>query len=515
MLMANKKIKSESYGTQRQTWAGGAGAGSNFQHGKDLGAHTRGSLGTRGADSNWSRASQAVMPLNAFTHFLDEDEEEFDEDYVVENSNYSLAESTGLFEQVLDAEPENNENIFIINSEDFDPASLARSEKTANELGLDISGDAIGTLISYVPGAAEASAISRIIKNLIELNRSSTKIIELNKKFEKQIKDFTNNDLLKRREFYIKLFANGIKDIEKSQTEIYTDLGDLAKAVVELFPSEYITTAFAAPTTPLGQTITYLITKFFEIALAGGTGKLTETFVRSFTESFEEKEIEDLEILDDDASLRRWLGRQDDSESKFLKILIFMLRILEGPFSNITRFGAPNVIVTRSIRALLIGAKMQNVLIKKIRLLQNPSLIDPAEEEFDSNIMADRESEEISQSSSDEMPSAAPNQFLRKLFFKDPGDSRMFAECLEQKSLLYLIEEKDSELDENLEEDEINEFSGAGGGAVAIGTLPLGMSTKGPGKKTSATSGGTAFPYNKKSRSAFKKYTKKTFGGTK
>jgi len=33
--MKNKKLKSESHGTQQQTWAGGAGAGSNFQHGKD------------------------------------------------------------------------------------------------------------------------------------------------------------------------------------------------------------------------------------------------------------------------------------------------------------------------------------------------------------------------------------------------------------------------------------------------------------------------------------------------
>ena len=98
--MANKKIKSESYGTQRQTWAGGAGAGSNFQHGKDLGTHTRGSLGTRGADSNWSRASQAVMPLDAFTHFLDEDEE-FDEDYTVEDSKYDLQEVLRLNEGAI------------------------------------------------------------------------------------------------------------------------------------------------------------------------------------------------------------------------------------------------------------------------------------------------------------------------------------------------------------------------------------------------------------------------------
>jgi hypothetical protein len=62
--MKNKKLKSESHGTQQQTWAGGAGAGSNFQHGKDLGTHTRGSLGTRGGDSNFSRRTQRIMPID-------------------------------------------------------------------------------------------------------------------------------------------------------------------------------------------------------------------------------------------------------------------------------------------------------------------------------------------------------------------------------------------------------------------------------------------------------------------
>ena len=105
------------------------------------------------------------------------------------------------------------------------------------------------------------------------------------------------------------------------------------------------------------------------------------------------------------------------------------------------------------------------------------------------------------------------SDFIRKLFFTDPGDTSLFEECLRDKSLQYLIEEKEDSKEEELEEEDITEFSGAGGGAVAIGTLPLGMSTKGPKGERSATSGGKAFPYSKKNRDAFKQYTRKTFGG--
>jgi hypothetical protein len=105
-------------------------------------------------------------------------------------------------------------------------------------------------------------------------------------------------------------------------------------------------------------------------------------------------------------------------------------------------------------------------------------------------------------------------EFIRKLFLTSPDDEGLFSESLSAMSLQYLIEEKDDELTEkDLEEEDITEFSGAGGGAIAIGTLPLGMSTKGPKGERSATSGGKAFPYSKKSRDAFKQYARKTFGG--
>ena len=87
--MKKDKIK-EYYGTQRPSFAGGPGAGSNFYSGRDLGTHSRGSLGTRGADSNFSRRMQALVP-NDYYDLLEDDEENIDEDIVVENSKYSLS----------------------------------------------------------------------------------------------------------------------------------------------------------------------------------------------------------------------------------------------------------------------------------------------------------------------------------------------------------------------------------------------------------------------------------------
>ena len=86
--MKSKNLK-EYFGTQRPSFAGGPGAGSNFYSGADLGAHTKGRLGTRGADSKFSQRMQAIVP-NDYYDLLEEDDEEIDEDYVVENSKYSL-----------------------------------------------------------------------------------------------------------------------------------------------------------------------------------------------------------------------------------------------------------------------------------------------------------------------------------------------------------------------------------------------------------------------------------------
>lgn len=83
------------------------------------------------------------MPLNAFTHFLDEDEEELDEDYVVENSNYSLSKATGLFEQVLDAEPDNEDLNIVVAEILSDPTELAKFDRTLGEHAYEFGSELI------------------------------------------------------------------------------------------------------------------------------------------------------------------------------------------------------------------------------------------------------------------------------------------------------------------------------------------------------------------------------------
>ena len=94
-------------------------------------------------------------------------------------------------------------------------------------------------------------------------------------------------------------------------------------------------------------------------------------------------------------------------------------------------------------------------------------------------------------------------------------NSNLFKESLEKRTLCFLLEEYEK-IDEDMEEaeeEELEEFSGAG--AIAIGTLPLGRSTKGKKGQHSSNSGGKSFPYSKENRRKFKNYSRKTFGGSK
>ena len=90
--MKSKNLK-ENFGTQTPSFAGGGG--SNFSIGADLGAHSKGRLGTRGADSKFSQRMQAIIPNDYYD--LLEEEEEIDESYFVESSRYSLKD-LNLFE---------------------------------------------------------------------------------------------------------------------------------------------------------------------------------------------------------------------------------------------------------------------------------------------------------------------------------------------------------------------------------------------------------------------------------
>ena len=64
------------------------GAGGSFYSGKDLGSFGQGSLGTRGADSNYSRRMQATFPIDYFDHDEEDEEEENMDNNILENRVY-------------------------------------------------------------------------------------------------------------------------------------------------------------------------------------------------------------------------------------------------------------------------------------------------------------------------------------------------------------------------------------------------------------------------------------------
>jgi len=502
--MANKKIKSESYGTQRQTWAGGAGAGSNFQHGKDLGTHTRGSLGTRGADSNWSRASQAVMPLNAFTHFLDEDEdEEFDEGYTVEDSKYDLQEILRLNEDLSDVG--------------------AAAVDIATDLGGDFAASAISGL-DVTRTVGTGTSLLFITKNIYEIKKGRERADEVIRQF---LNRPTNEAAEKMADIFDSLITDVI-DLFQRTIEIIPDslpieeFGSIAISIAQnykraaKFLKAYFTFRKVDSITAVGKKFTAKSVR--RVSFYGIVSPIIKMVMKLFNSDFvPEKVEENKSIIMGTISRIVLLGdlMEDYHIQKEVAIgigipeedFVYRHRILQpGSEADGYDYESPRNELPFEDRV------EEEIEIRREEMEQR-------QPEYSEGLFGPDADDDLSEpvvvggaaAGAASQNSTLGNEFLRKLFISKPGDEGLFRESLENKSLLYLIEEKDSELDEELEEDEINEFSGAGGGA--IGTLPLGMSTKGPKGKTSATSGGTAFPYSKKSRTAFKKYAKKSFGG--
>ena len=522
--MKNKKLKSESHGTQQQTWAGGAGAGSNFQHGKDLGTHTRGSLGTRGGDSNFSRRTQRIMPIDYFDarHAAESDkdcdgedwatgycpDEELDEDYVVENSRYKLSNLPLLAEQrvgLLDAEPEESELNRTVDKILSDPTELSKFERSMGENLYEYGSELIlRDALSFTGAGDEIMGALRIFINIfIQIRRSNNEMDSQEEVVEKYLEylgqnsyEINSSEERKNKESII--IQEHIRKLQSIQDDIARDLADTLQGVIALWPDDV-----AGPMAAL-ETI---------------LGKLAERLPEVLS-SIEIENLSELEMI-----------VKKDPEFEGLRYAIALLSglkalsnfsmVLGGPLGlastalsllNINIFN-PSKILISGIRSYFVGEMLQN------RLLVADQIIAAGRTEF-----FDRpEGEEYSETSMspekelDDTSSIEPqgSEFFRKLFFKDQGDQGMFGESLDNQSLLYLIEDIDSELDEDidseLDEDDMNEFSGAGGaGGVS---LPLGMSTKGPKGNTSANSGGAAWPYSKKQQAAFKKYSKKSFGG--
>ena len=489
--MENKKTLEEYYGTQRPSFAGGAGR--NHYAGADLGAHTKGSLGTRGADSKFSQRMQFGVPSDYYD-LLEEEEEEIDEDVTVENSKYSLAETISLLEvDVIDLFPDPNDPSSFIES-----TAITKVSETATELGLELSTEGAETLFGKamrhlrflgekIPGG-EILLAARLLKQIKILSDTADELIAMYEKFENEVEKRDVREFLSDKENYIRRFTKGINEIERKQQIMYKAWGDTGRLATEIIPSEYIAGALGSAGGPVGTITAAVLVKLIEVAAAGLVGKVVEKSVTSFVESTE------VDTAKSEEEFSQWLKRNDDPNSLVLKGIIFVYSIIEIPFKLMPFNGV------RAWRGMFLGAYMQNILVSYVRKLKDPSMLDDREERFDANMSPIAAAQPEKQSS----------DFLRRLFFTDPGDKTRFSESLTNRSLVFLLEEKDDDqVDE--EEEEVNEFSGAG--AIGIGTLPLGMSTKSDSGQKSSHSGGKAYPYGSKTRKKFKRYASKTFGG--
>lgn len=488
----------EYYGTQRPSFAGGPGAGSNFYSGRDLGTHTRGSLGTRGADSNFSRRMQALVPNDNYNLLEEEEEEIIDEDVVVENSRYSLKKIFKLNEDATYADPEEDpflrDAVVEILS---DPTELSRFENSLGNKLYEFGSEFIlRDIASFTLGGDELIGFLRVIINIFfQIRRTNNEVERQKEIIEKYLKyvgsnssDINSNQNRKNKE--ISVIQEHIVKLQDLQDDLIRDIVDALQGAISIFPDDVV-----GPTAGIETSL----------------GKLAEKLPKFF-ESLEIESLSELEMI---------VKKEPEFEAlRYVIALLSGIKFLSnfamlstGPVGIIpTVLSLLNINIFNPFKIFISG--IQSVFI--ISDLQNKLMV--ANQVLKSNRAEYFNTPDIEYSEENMVPntSSSPpstSEFIRKLFVSKPGDTGLFSESLKNKSLSYLIEEKDSVLDEDLEENEneIEEFSGVG--AVAIGTLPLGTSTKGPGKSHSSTSGGKAFPYSKENRENFKKYTKKTFGG--
>ena len=507
--MANKKIQ-EYYGTQRPSFAGGAGR--NAYQGADLGIHSKGSLGTRGADSKFSQRMQALVPP-----LEEEDEEPFDEDIVVENSKYSLAEAVGLNEQVLDMEPDNEDLNATVAEILSDPTELARFERSMADHAYEFGSEIIlRDVASFSAIGDEIVALIRLVINIFfQIRRSNNQMEEQEEVVEKYLEYLGKNaseinSTEAKRNKEILVIQDHISKIQDIQDDLSRDLTDTIQSIVALFPEAQVTD-------PANFTLG---------AAESLLGKAAETL----PEILDNMEIENLSELEmivqkepDFKGLRYTIsfltGLKAFSNFSMLPIVGFGFFATIASLLDINIFN-PGKILISGVRSYFVGSMLQNRLLVAIQVLKKgraeyyasereaPPEDLARDERSEDNVAAEEEREYSDRNiAQDTSSDSGSSQFLRKLFFTDPGDERMFAESLENQKLGYLLS------DDGDEEEDVNEFSAAG--AIAIGTLPLGASTKGPKGKHSSTSGGKAFPYSKKNREDFKNYSRKTFGGTK
>jgi hypothetical protein len=411
----------------------------------------------------------------------DNEEIEIDEDVVVENSKYSLLEVTT---DILSEETDPLDDILS------DPTEVSKLKRSLGDLiyeeGIEF---VFRDLASITVGGDELFGVIRIIFNIFVQIRGSNNEVERQQEIiEEYLRLLEENPdtVQQQKDRHLRAMQDHIAKIQEIQEDLGRDLTDLAQGVIALIPDD------------VGGPIAII-----ESAL----GKAAETLPEIF-ESLEISELSELEVAIKQApefsGLRylitfltgfKFLANFAPLAMGLPGIPVVILSLLNVNFFN------PVKIVTMGVQNMFVISMLQNRLLIAHKMLKDDDfrLQDPdtPEPSFDREFSDDNREYD--------------SEILRRLFITKPGDPKgFFEESLEKRTLSYLLEEKEDD-EVNEDEEEVNEFSGAG--AIGIGTLPLGMSTKSDSGAHSSHSGGKAYPYGKKSQRKHKQYARKTFGG--
>lgn len=486
------------------------GPGGNFYSGADLGTHTQAYLGTRGADSNFSRVSQRLVPVDAFDYGVDEEEEEEDmseehEDYIVADSRYKLSEILELLGEAPTIEmmpdPENM-NLFTPQLQ-TKMLALARTQRTAGDYASEVGQEELLNFITkYIPFGDEVLGAFKALKNIVfDINRRANKLLAMEGEVENLLAAMRSNPR-NVDEKTIKALEDIIKEIEELQAALYIDYADLAQGLIMIIPEE----PAGGPANPVANTVMQ------SIEFMAGFG--IEKLMRDTVQSFEGSESDDIEtLLSKDAAFSK------------LRVVIQFLTALQfasnfalvflGPAgwaaTALSILGVdavnPGKVFIKGIKALFVGALMQNKLLNATRNIDqvtDTAKVSNSEEMF----------------SATEVPDESPpgkDSFLRKLFISYPGDDlkeSSFDKALRTNTLSFLVEEDESiherpknvklrlrgesdpkgfssgvyeqmldsrDEDEEEDDEDIAEFSGAG----AVGGVAMKMGHEADGSRTS------------------------------
>lgn len=520
--MSDDKLK-EYYGTQRRSFAGGPASGGNFYHGADLGTFTRAYLGTRGADSNFSRRTQALVPQDYFNMLEEESEEleeeleevveEVEEDYVVENSRYSLAKTVLMAEQVLTmaADPD-DENIFNAIVDDIlsDPTELARFERSAGNMAYEIGAELILRDVMSLPFTGtlgdEVIGIIRIIINIFIQIRSANNEMDTQEEIVRNYLDSLKSRQAKvqasqeSREQEIRIIQSHIVKLQEIQSALYRDVSDTLQGVIALVPDDAFGPIAAAES--LASKGAEFLPELLQKLEISNMSELELAIKR-------EPELEGLKYAIAFLSGLKALSNFAPLKLGAIGVPMVILSLL-----NINIFNPEKILIT-GLRSIFVATELQNKLLFAIQVLKS----DVSNIDYEDDIVTTQP--EYYESSEEPDVKDSGSEFFRRLFISKPGDER-FDESLEKRNLSYILEtfediEKDTDdlitgEDEEKDDDEIEEFSGAGAGGGGP-ALPIGMSTKGSRGKKSGNYGGKPFPYSKEVKDKFYDYSRKTYGG--